>query len=93
MSTLPCQWMEKWALRVPCVLKESSESGRLSDSKSMIQIIHPQAMGFVNSWDCVEKALARGLLRETEGGPDAKSLNKQSLRGFQDLEFGWCPKV
>lgn len=61
--------MEKWALRVPCVLKESSESGRLSDS-------NPQAMGFVNSWDYVEKALARGLLRETEGGPDAKSLNK-----------------
>lgn len=32
-------------------------------------------MGLVNSWDCVEKALARGFLRETEVRPDAKSLN------------------
>lgn len=30
-------------------------------------------MGFVNSWDSVEKALAKELLRETEGGPAAKS--------------------
>lgn len=30
-------------------------------------------MGFANSWDSVEKALAKELLRETEGGPAAKS--------------------
>lgn len=65
--------MEKWALRVPYVLKEYPERGRLSDSKITIQLINPQAVGFVNSWDSVEKALAKELLRETEGGPAAKS--------------------
>lgn len=45
-------------------------------------------MGFVNSGDYAEKALGRGLPRETEGGPDAKSLSKWPLRGSQDLELG-----
>lgn len=49
-------------------------------------------MGFVNSGDYAEKALGRGLPRETEGGPDAKSLSKWPLRGSQDLELGWCSK-
>lgn len=93
MECYHCEGMDKWALRVPCVLKESPERGRLSDSKRTISIIHPQAMGFVNSWDCVEKALARELLREAEGGPDAKSFSKWPLRGSQDLELCWCPQV